>query len=163
MGFQSQMSWARTYTPAIIPILAANMIREATLQEDQLEATDFVVFRAVGGRVAARVRRADSAARYADEFTIRSRSASGVPTEFDKITDGWGDFLFYGIAHPTEIAFTRWTIIDLGAFRRHLMLSHRDGTEIPFNQIQNRDGSAFMAFRILEFPATPSLIFAKNW
>lgn len=162
-GFAVQFGWARTYTPAIRTILAENMIREATPTEDQLEATDFIVFQAIGGRIAARVRKLETSGRYADEFTIRSRSISGVATEYDKICEGWGDYLFYGIAHASNVSFNRWTIIDLKAFRQHLMLAHRNGNEIPFKEIQNRDGSAFMAFRIPEFPEHPRLVHAKSW
>ncbi|MFA5636958.1 MAG: hypothetical protein WC977_13770 [Anaerovoracaceae bacterium] len=108
------------------------------------------------------MRRNEYLARYGDEFTVRANRPSGQKTELTKIIEGWGDFLFYGIADATNQHLAKWTLIDLKAFRlwfaRH-MASHAG--EMPGQQLANGDGSSlFRAFRMADGPS--NLVYCQS-
>jgi len=154
-GWQDDKRWSDRFLLEIKRILGEHLIGEAPLEEDQERNTDLIVLRMEPLRIGCRVRRNEYLARYGDEFTVRANRPSGQKTELTKIIEGWGDFLFYGIADGASQHLAKWTLIDLKAFRlwfaRH-MASH--GGEMPGQQLANSDGSSlFRAFRMADGPS----------
>ena len=71
--------------------------------------------------IACRVRSDEYLARYPWDITIRSKLDSGVKTEFNKIVEGWGDWLFYGHAARDASTVEYWMLIDLAVWRETLL------------------------------------------
>jgi hypothetical protein len=131
----------------------------ASLEQDRHEATDLVIFRARDVTIACRIRRPQYAC-YGSQFTLRLHRDNGVPTEFEKIIDGWGDWMFYGYATGHGLGINPWWLLDLSAFRSHLM---RDESRevIQYDDIPNYDGTSFRAYHIMTFPPHPRLVIAQ--
>jgi len=115
-NFLGSFKWAQTWIPKIAPILGRYAFRESTFEEDTKEATDLIVLRAEGLRVACRVRKPGYVEKYAGEITITTRRETGSPCEWDKLDRA--DWLFY--AHATKENITDegarlwpYTIIDV--------------------------------------------------
>lgn len=117
------MSWRENkrrsdrFIPEITTTSAPHVIGEPPTEDDQKHNTDVVVVRTEPVRIACRVRRPEYYERYPHEFTIRSGLRTGVKTELAKITEGWGDYLFYGHADATENRLRAWMLCDLWFFR----------------------------------------------
>ena len=62
---------------------------------DQKQAADLMVLTAGNVKIACRLRRRGYVEKYRYEFTIRALRDSGAETELSKITNGWGDWMFY--------------------------------------------------------------------
>lgn len=149
--FKADYEWQMQFLPAIKRIVGPLLIEPAAFDLDANECTDLLVLRARDMRIGCRVRRAGYGERYPWQFTIRSRRDSGAKTELQKITDGWGDWLFYG-HEPVD---DHWFLIDLDAFRAQL-IRHRD--RIRMGQKPNGDGTHFTWFDVRTFhPADPRL------
>jgi hypothetical protein len=107
-----------------VPGLEGGTMREATLEEDQMDATDYVFKRAHGGaevKISARVRKYESTfERFWNQFTVRVARVTGATTEFEKIMAGKGDLGFYGILNRAETAFAVWSVIDWHNFRTQI-------------------------------------------
>jgi hypothetical protein len=125
------------------------------------EATDLLVLRARDMRIGCRMRRSGFAGRYPFDFTIRSRRDSGAETELSKITEGWGDWLFYGHAGDTHGAIERWMLVDLHAWRAQMIRSDRKAGKPK--HMPNGDGTYFAAFDIREFAAKPQILVASSF
>ena len=52
-----------------------------------------------------------------EEFTIRSKRPSGVPTEIDKILNGTVNYFLYGFVDKVEAKIIQWFLGDLDIFR----------------------------------------------
>jgi len=161
-GWQDDKRWSDRFLPEIKRILGEHLIGEAATEEDQERNTDLIVLRMEPLRIACRVRRHEYLERYGDEFTIRENRPSGQKTELAKIIEGWGDYLFYGIASPGDQHLAKWTLIDLKVFRlwfaRHIA---RHAGEMPGKQLANGDGSSlFRAFRFADGP--DNLVFRQS-
>jgi len=125
------------------------LLVEASEEEDRLQNTDLIVLRMEAVRVACRVRQYRYLAKYGDEFTIRVSRPSGVPTELDKILDGWGDYLLYAFADESERILAAWHWVDLAEFRTWCLESR----PIPGIVKGNFDGSSlFRAFPVQGMP-----------
>ena len=93
----------------------------ASQYEDRTQATDFKIIR-TGSAVAFRVRNHDYLTmmngKYKWSFTLRTH-CRGYKTEFEKIMEGWGDYLFYSYANPDWSDFAHWFVVDLAEFRKY--------------------------------------------
>lgn len=154
--FEYDKRWSDKYITAIKCIVGPHLLAPSSLDVDRNEAADLVVLRAKNLTIACRVRR-PSYKSYRDEFTLRSRRPTGVTTELEKIVLGWGDWFLYGHAAESGAELAYWKLIDLNAFRAHLILNHG---QIKSGEILNPDGTAFRWYSIPSFPKTPSLVIA---
>lgn len=127
-NFKGEFAWSATWIPKIREIIGPLVLREGTLHEDQHEATDLIVLRAEGLRIACRLRRPGYAEKYAYDVTITAKRESGAACEWDKlILGGFGDWFFYG--HATqEIAkggnIIPRHLIDLNVARPWILENH---------------------------------------
>lgn len=147
--YRRQRRWSDQFIPAIKRIVGPCLLEESSFEVDTQQAADLVVVTAKNLTIAARIRRAKYYARYWNEFTIRSVN-KGHKTELQKITDGWGDWMFYGFAasdddDQSEIA--HWRLLDLKVFRGCLIRETQKG-----RQRNNEDGTGFSFFQISSFP-----------
>ena len=146
--------WSRPLLPRVKQIVAQYLMTEAPFGEDTRRNTDLIVLTLAPLRIAVRIRRAEYAATYGGEFTLRCSRPSGAQTELAKISAGWGDYLFYGFADAADpLALSRWLLADLSVFRlwhaRQLAVGRR-----PWVHQANGDRSSqFRAYRIADLPA----------
>ena len=173
-AYGSHRSWSDRYIPEICRIVGPLLLVPATVELDNKEATDLMVFavKTFGVkdmRIAARVRRPGMRRheKYGPEFTIRSnRALTGAKTEWAKILEGFGDWLFYGHASAIEQEKIEWwMVVCLSSLREH----HEKNWQQVLNagaieeDRQNRgDGTAFHILRPTHFPPQPPLIVASN-
>jgi len=75
---------------------------------------------------------------YKEQVTLRCRTQSGFKTEYQKILDGWGDYLFYAFKNKDGKGFVQYDIVSLNSVRK---LDELDG--MIFN---NKDKSKGIAF-----------------
>lgn len=154
MAFEKELERELSFAPYIENILANNAgkihesgikvfsMQKASLKDDMENGFDFV-FTMGNFTVPVRIRKPDC--RYRD-FTIRSRSKYGNPTEYHKILKGAGDVYFYAwtiwINGAEEIA--EWWIINLEKFRLSGLLNTKR------TEISNGDGTKFIHFKFPE-------------
>ena len=153
MGYTKERHWSDQYVPAIKAIVGPYLLTTAPFEWDTKQATDLIVIHARDKTIAARMRRAKFAARYPDEFTIRYHRDTGTSTEYEKIVNGWADWMFYGFAAAGDAdgRIQRWWLLDLDVFRAHLIrrLGKVGGVEKP-----NGDGTSLLAYGVQNFPRT---------
>ncbi|MBF0421081.1 MAG: hypothetical protein HQL78_13070 [Magnetococcales bacterium] len=155
-------TWSDRYLSTIKNIVGPLLLQPAPLEIDIREGTDLMVLKARDMRIACRVRRPGYAENYGNEFTIRSRRFdTSLPTELQKLYEGFGDWLFYGHAEPThEPVLGRWFIVDLAAWRFHLDHSQH---QIRWDtQINGDHRTAFVWFDVTSFPPTPAILVAQG-
>lgn len=127
-SFATEFAWSRTWIPKIRRMVGPFLLREGTLYEDQREATDLIVLRTDGLRVACRVRKPGYAAKYMLDVTITAKRETGAACEWDKlILGGFGDWFFYG--HATNVSAKNGDIlprylIDLPVCRDWIRENH---------------------------------------
>lgn len=167
MSYSDDRVFSDRYLDQVRAILGPMVLTVSTDEEDMEEATDLTVLRAASNfRVGVRIRR-QNAARWAGEFTIRSKRSSGAKTELRKIMEGWGDWLFYAIAaddNNLAVGFHVWTVIDLDSFRFHFgAVGHSPKlfTRPESHHISNGDGTEFTAYVIDSFPSQPSIVIKR--
>lgn len=157
---QDDFNWQLKYLSAVRNIVGPLLLEPAPMELDMREATDLLVLKARDLRIACRIRRAGYADTFPWDFTLRSRRDSGAATELSKITDGFGDWLFYGHAQHNEVpALSRWFLVDLAAWRAHMI---RNRSDIKFEQKSNGDGTHFVCFDIRSFPPKPPICVASS-
>lgn len=149
MSYEADRQWGDAYLPAVRQIVGPHMLVPAPFENDVKEATDLMVLKALDFRIAVRVRRPGYALRFGNQFTIRYDRPTGARTEYEKIMEGFGDWMLYGHAsadQPGELA--RWMLLDLSVFRCWAALH-------PVCPITNNcDGVSFLAFDVRgQFPA----------
>jgi len=160
-GWERDKAISDKYLDEIKQILGLHLIGEPPIEEDQERNTDLMVLKLDAVRVACRIREYSHyfIGNRCNEFTIRSSRPSGMKTEFRKIVEGWGDYLFYGFGDESGLRLYHWHLIDLAVFRVYLLNMAMHGI-IP-SEIPNKDGSSsFRAFDINRFPE--ALIVAKK-
>jgi hypothetical protein len=156
--YKTNRQWSDLHTPRVREIVGPHLLAPASLEVDTQEATDLIVLHARDMRIAARVRRPGFSERYRYQFTVRDRVPTGLKTEWDKITEGWADWMFYGHTDENEDIFL-WWIIDLHHFRSHLIHNRPCldmGTKV------NKDGTGFVWFDLRSFPVTPRVLVAGS-
>ena len=156
--------FADAFTQQIKNIVGPYLLMPAPLELDVSESTDFLVLVARDMRIAARIRNKaiGYAEQYPNEFTIRCQRDSGREMELLKITNGWGDWLFYGHGDIVSGLVDPWWIIDLDSFRAALIRNSMNGVKIRHGQKSNGDGTHFKWFDILSFPKSPPLLVASS-
>lgn len=160
MGYAERRAWSDQFIPAIKRIVGPLLLTPSTFDVDVQQATDLIVLTAKDMRIAARVRRNKYAMQYPYEFTVRSRYDGGCRTELQKLVDGWGDWMFYGHAEDSCAGFVRWMVIDLSAWRAHLI---RDRGDLIYEEKSNGDGTHFVAFDVRSFQGQPPLLVASSF
>jgi hypothetical protein len=160
MSFASDFAWQARLIPAAKAIIGPQLLITAPMTMDIRENTDLVVLHARDMRIACRFRRPGYAERYPNQFTVRLSRDTGATTELVKIIRGWGDWFFYAHEAADGANFDRWMLIDLDAFRAHLIVSGRSGLK-PERQ-SNRDGTQFLAFDVRNFIGEPTLLIAAS-
>ena len=105
--YKAEFDFAMASAPHVMRILEqafATRIRIADPYSDMIEATDFFAEMQPGWapiRIAARVRRGQWD-KFIDEFTITTYSPGSPRSEFEKIMDGYGGYLFYGFLNKRD-------------------------------------------------------------
>lgn len=161
MNYLDNREWSDRYIPAIKTIVGQYLLVESPIEVDRQQAADLIVLNARNLTIACRVRRPGYADKYPYEFTIRSRTASGALAELQKITNGWGDWMFYGHAAPASgIKINRWFLINLNSWRAHMI--RRDRSSIKYGQKSNSDGTSFAWFDLSSFPPEPAILVSSS-
>lgn len=164
MSYQSDRQWSDQFIPQIKRIVGPYLLEPAPLEVDTKQAADLIILRARDMTIAARVRRHGYADNYPYEFTLRSRRDSGSKTEMSKITDGWGDWMFYGHEeHPNNGKLGRWFLVDLHAWRAHFIREgQRTRKSIVHGEKSNGDGTSFCWFDLTSFQSYPPILIAAS-
>lgn len=158
--FKTDIKWSNKFIPTIRKLVGEYLLVPSTLQQDMEEAADLVVLKGRDLTIACRIRRAGYSERYPDDFTIRFERTSGAKTEYQKIVEGWGDWMFYGHSLDNESdIISRWMLLDLSHFRAHLIQNRK---AIIFNDKDNGDGTFFRAFDAKSFTGDPKILIAEN-
>lgn len=149
MSYVIDRQWGDSFLPAVRQIVGPRLLVPAPFENDTKEATDLMVLRANDFRTAVRIRRPGYARRFPHEFTIRYDKPSGARTEFEKIMDGFGDWMLYGHEQRTVPGqLEHWMLLDLGVFR-WVVSSFPNIVPEP---IMAPDGVRFLAFDVRAFP-----------
>lgn len=164
MAYKENREWSDQFIPQIKQIVGPYLLEKSSFEVDTQQAADLVVITARSLTIACRVRKPGYYEKWSNEFTIRSRN-NGHRTELQKITDGWGDWMFYG--HATSGLITpdntihAWMLINLNAFRAQLIRNRR---QLRKGQKVNEppDGTYFTWFDITSFADNPALIIASQ-
>jgi hypothetical protein len=163
MSYRSDRKWSDRFLPAIKGIVGPYLLEESSYEVDTQQASDLVVMQAGAVSIACRIRRQGFADRYTHEFTVRAMRETGAKTELEKVIDGWADWMFYGHVEDAArpgLGFSLWHLIDLRAWRAHLIRRPeilRDAPTIP-----NGDGTYFKAFDLTTFDGDPPILIASN-
>ena len=160
--YVANRTWSDRFLPEIKRIVGPQLMQVAPDMLDWHEATDLLTIDCKDVRIAARVRRHGYADRFPNDFTVRTQTASGVPTELAKIVNGHGDWMFYGHANASGTGLESWWLIDLKAFRAALIRHRQNGHPLRFGDKKNPDGTAFKWFDIRSFPEEPRLVVASG-
>lgn len=155
MSYAEDREWSDKYLPAVKRIIGPLLLEPAPLEEDNLRATDLIILKARDLRIACRIRRPGYANKYPFDFTLRSKRDSGSETEMTKIVNGFGDWLFYGHASAECFGIERYMVVDLAAWRAHLI---RKGWNALADKQSNGDGTHFFAFNVTKFVGSPKLL-----
>lgn len=118
--YAAQRAWSDRYIPEIKKIIGPLLLVEAPEQKDRKEATDLIILTARNLDIACRVRKPKYYEEYPFEFTIRKAALNGGKTEWDKIREGFGHWMFYGFAadeSDPKQGFLAWYVIDLNILR----------------------------------------------
>lgn len=139
-AFEKDFAFQARFAPSIRHRVGPFLIGAAPMRIDQSEATDFMIFDARDRRIAARIRRANTARSYWKEITIRSWRSNGTRTEWSKVLeDGFAHWMFYGRqAHRFDYwNLDPWYLLDVDVFRE-LHVAH--GDDLIHERKTNRDG-----------------------
>ena len=148
-------AWSDQFLPEVKAILGLHLISIAPLTLDRTEACDLM---SPSARIAVRVRRATYRS-YQKQFTLRSARESGGLAEFEKIVDGYGDYLFYGFeSDRRDGRLGTWHLISLRALRAHLIRQEA----IASGERRNSDGTSFRWFDLGSFQSSPAILVATN-
>ena len=160
--FRTDYDWQMGYMPAVKNLIGPHLLDLSSFEIDAREATDMLVLMARDMRIGCRIRRAGYADAYPYDFTVRSRRASGAKTELTKITEGWGDWLFYGHAEHDQIpSLARWFLIDLHAWRAQQIRSKQRAGD-PRQRSNPDRATGFIAFDLRRFEPQPPVLVAAS-
>ncbi len=163
-SYSEDRKWSDRYIPRIKQIVGPLLLQESSYEVDTKQAADLIVITAKNVTIACRVRR-PGYDRYRNEFTIRSARDTGTETELSKITNGWGDWMFYAHAQDGAVTdFSCWHLIDLSAWRA-AMIRHKLGGSSSLkmgHKSNNGDGTHFAWFDLTTFPPNPPILIASS-
>ena len=154
--WQSDKDWSDRFIPEIKQIVGPHLLVPSNLIEDQKQATDLKVLVARNLTIACRVRRPHYYPKYKSEFTIRYARDSGAKTEYQKLKDGWGDWMFYGFSDKPEKSLIFWCLLNLESWREQ-----HDKPWIRSGTTPNGDGTYFKWFDVRSFKSNPPLVIAS--
>jgi len=160
-GYANDRQWSDQFIPAITQIVGPRLLIPAPFDIDAKHAADLITLTARDITIACRVRRHGYLDKYGWEFTMRCYRASGAKTELEKITDGFGHWMFYAhaLSNAPSDGFARWLLIDLVAWRAHMI---RRDKSIKRGETANGDGTHFAWFDARTFPPSPPLLIASS-
>lgn len=164
-SYQSDRQWSDQFIPAIRNIVGPHLLVPSPFEVDTKEAADLIVLRARDMTVACRIRRPGYLERFGWQFTIRSQRDSGAKTELAKITEGWGDWLFYGFASSEEVGvLSRWFLVDLHSWRAQMIRisNTREVPKLRQGHQPNGDGTYFAWFDLRYFSEEPPILIASS-
>lgn len=163
MSYQTDRAWSDQWIPKIREIVGPYLLEPSSFEVDTKQAADLVVLTARDLTVACRVRRKGYAATYGKQFTIRSHRDSGATTEYEKILLGWGDWLFYGHETMDGKGIFPWMIVNLKAWRYHLLRERRPNEQkLIHGEMPNGDGTYFRWFDATSFPDEHPILIAQR-
>ena len=150
MSWQDDKAWADKNVRQARTIVGYYATQVACDVLDIEQATDLITERK---QVAWRMRRRrnrDNFADFGNTITVRSKRPSGVPTELDKIREGFGDWFLLCYPHSNDEGIEHWGVFNLDVFRE----VDRDWGWIKNRRdIWNYDGSsAFRSYPITKMP-----------
>lgn len=128
-AIDANLAFEKEVMPQVKELLrkhASHIIRveTATEEQDTKQATDLVL-RVDSGMIGVRVRRLETMKDDTwRDLTIRTRSSGGGRTEVDKLTEGWGDWYFYGWTRGKRIA--EYMLLDIHKIRSSGLLAALD-------------------------------------
>lgn len=157
--YRRDRQWSDRFIPTIKAIVGPYLLSPAPIELDQKSNTDLMIFTARDLTISCRIRRPGFSERYPNQFTIRAMRDTGAETEMSKVINGFGDWMFYGHADEDEVSIGRWMLIDLNAFRAHLIISR---SVIVHGRKPNGDGTHFNWFDASSFPSPPKLLIADS-
>lgn len=158
MGYSRDRDFSDRFIPQITTIVGPHLLCPASFEQDCREACDLTILRGRDMTIACRIRR-PGYLKFARQFTIRSERETGAKTELQKIIEGFGDWLFYGHATADFSSIVPWMLINLSAFRAHLILNLKT---IRRGDQPNGDGTHFRFYDVDSFPADPPLLIAER-
>jgi hypothetical protein len=162
-SYTNDRAFSDRYLYELRTIIGPYLLAPSSLEQDTKEAADLVVLRGRDMTVACRLRRPGYAEKYPRQFTMRSQRDNGTKTELAKVTEGWGDWFFYGHVAADLKSIAPWWLIDLSAWRAHLI---RDGARtvkcLQHGDRANGDGTHFHWFKIDSFPSDPPLLIGES-
>jgi hypothetical protein len=161
-NYESQRAWSDRFIDPIRRLVGQHLLVVTPNMVDMQQAADLMVFTARSLTIAARVRRHEFLARYPTQFTVRSDVPFGYRTEHEKLLDGWGDWMFYGFADPTETAIAAWMLLDLNAWRAAVCRHGYGKISLECGYKKNHDGTSFRWYDVRSFPRNPRLIIAHD-
>ena len=157
MSYEHDRKFGDQFLPEIRKIIGPYLLEQASLEQDQCFASDLVLVRARPVDIACRVRRPGYENFY-DQFTMRIARESGAKTELRKFVEGFGDWFFYGHAAADLQSLPRWMLIDLNAWRAHLIMR----SKVRQGDKENDDTeTSFRWYDIKSFPPDPPIIIAE--
>jgi hypothetical protein len=161
--YAENRNWSDQFIPQIRQIIGPHLLEPAALDLDCKQNTDLIVLTARDMRIACRVRKPGYFEKYMHDFTIRSGVPSGAKTEFQKVIEGWGDWMFYGHAGVNG-KIHAWLLINLASFRAHMIQdSIWERRKINARPRTNSDGTSFQVFDIRNFlGAPPPILIASH-
>ena len=149
--WSDRKKWSDKFLPLIKSIVGQNLITEPPIKEDQRRNTDLSTLNLQPIRISCRVR-SYRYAKYYDEFTVRDTLSSNHKTELEKVMEGWGDYLFYGISNEKEDGFVAWYLCDLNVFRRYIYNELLKNRKLPGTTRRSSDGNTFRIFKYKDLP-----------
>jgi len=151
-SYERNRAWSDKHIQLMKDIIGPHLLEISSFEVDTQQAADLVVFSGRNMTIACRLRRPDKdrygrsyADRYPWDVTIRAKHDSGAKTELAKISDGWGDWMFYGHLDDDEKEIHRWFLVSLDAFRAQLI---RHKGKLGLSLIPNYDGTHFVALDV---------------
>jgi hypothetical protein len=160
VSVKSDWSWTDPYIPLVKEIVGKHLLEVTPIAVDRHEAADLRLLQARNLSIGCRIRRGTFQASYANQFTVRRKRLSGRLTEFEKIAQGYCDVMFYGFAADGDMpALPAWNLIDLAAFRYHLIMSPN---VIRGGECSTADGTMFRFYDLRSFPKEPPVLIASS-
>ena len=148
---QKTFSWQERWIPRVRAIVGARLIQPASLEQDQIEATDLFVLKTIGGlRVACRLR--TPGYQTFRDITVTCRRETGAECEWDKmILNDFGDWFFYGHVvadkQPAQLrSIHPWYIVNLAVARIWMRENH--GPELGPNKDKPGYRCWFYSFKV---------------
>lgn len=159
--YTKDREWSDQFIPHIKQIVGPFLLEVSSFEVDTKQAADLIVLQAASVTIACRVRRRGYADKYPNQFTLRYRRDNGAATEYQKICNGFGTWMFYGHAGEKHGVVDSWMLINLNHFRAQLINSE-SRKQIVFGDMPNGDGTHFRWFDASSFCRTPPVLIATS-